>query len=62
VSEAKLNPSKRLKNWHRKYGGGMSLRAYAKLSVEIFDNSTAPGQAEHASVAKLWLTSKGLQP
>jgi hypothetical protein len=62
VSEQKLRPEKRLKNWHRKYGGGMPLRAYAKLSVEIFGNSTAPGQEEHTRVCRLWLTSKGLLP
>lgn len=59
MSEQKLRPAKRLKNWHRKYGGGMSLRAYARAYLTLESDHL---HAENSKIAKLWLTSKGLLP
>jgi hypothetical protein len=65
MSEAKLNPSKRLKNWHRKYGVGMPLRAYARSLRQAAANLGDHADLDlngMAAVAGKWLASKGLMP
>ena len=60
MSEQKLRPAKRLKNWHRKYGGGMPLRAYARATVHAAAVQGDVSKFPAARVANAWLTSKGL--
>lgn len=49
----RLVPGKRLRNWHRRYGQGLTLRAFVRGLAS---------QAEESRVAKLWLASKGARP
>ena len=56
-------PGKRLRNWHRRHGLGMSLREFVRaVAAELPPTVGERLAADGARVAKLWLASKGARP
>lgn len=62
------NPSKRVRNWHRTYGHGMSLRAFVRALARgavicggAGLNKDAAGVAS-AWVASAWMADKAVRP
>jgi hypothetical protein len=50
----KLVPSKRLKSWRRNFGGGRSLREFARYLA-------ATGRSDERDAAVRWLRGKGVR-
>lgn len=57
-------PGKRLRNWHRRYGQGMPMRAFVRgvaAGAHAFRLGVSFGP-DGTRVAKTWLASKGARP
>lgn len=52
-----IKPSKRLRNWHRANRHGLSLRGFARA---IASGSLVDVGGDAKSIAKRWLSSKGI--
>lgn len=57
------NPSKRVRNWHRTYGHGMSLRAFVRaLARGAVIGGGAGLNKDAAGVASEWMANKAVRP
>lgn len=63
VNPRLVRPSKRLRNWHRTYGHGMSLRAFVRaLARGAVIGGGAGLNKDAAGVASAWMADKAVRP